>query len=507
MRSGLVLPPVSPRSPGARSGAPLRRALVIACAAALCALPTPPVATAAGIPAPPHILAMWNGKDGASVRAELHRYAAAGERPGATAADRLNAGESAYWLGMQDAQAGRADSALVEWRRAVRLRGDFDEGFALIDALFRRGGASDVREARGLAQDLATQATLSLPLRAPEAHARLAWALARLGHADSAQAEILDRCGELYRRPMWTRRFADIELSAGDTVTAWRWLVIASARTRRRDAELEALVGRLQHALRYSDERRQLSVGAILDRVTAEELSFTSARGGRIELLNAKDGFPLQCFTFAAARDSARRAPCLFLLSPADTVAAMDSLVAALTRSGHPVALLAPRGTFGSLGTGAYGPEAWLGREAQFEALTTADAMRIMEVLAKRADFSGGGPWIVGAVGERALAGLAVARARRNSKALLLLAPRVPMVEVAEYRARLRAMKTRTYVQVSPEEPGALEFGDLLARDTPPGQVRVADSGLAGRGAAIFRGDPKVAARLLAWLEEKPAVK
>ena len=29
----------------------------------------------------------------------------------------------------------------------------------------------------------------------------------------------------------------------------------------------------------------------------------------------------------------------------------------------------------------------------------------------------------------------------------------------------------------------------------------------AGRGAAIFRGDPKVPQRLLAWLEEKPAVK
>jgi hypothetical protein len=184
----------------------------------------------------------------------------------------------------------------------------------------------------------------------------------------------------------------------------------------------------------------------------------------------------------------------------------MDSLVAALTRSGHPVALLSPRGTLGSLGAGVYGPEAWLGREAQFEALTTTDAMKVLDLLAKRADFTGG-PWIVGAVGERALAGLAVARARKNAKALLLLAPRVPVVEVAEYRARLRAMKTRTYVQVSPEEPGALEFGDLLARDTLPGQVRVADSGLPGRGAAIFRGDPRVPERLLEWLEEKPAAK
>ena len=375
-----------------------------------------------------------------------------------------------------------------------------------MDALFRRGNASELHEARAVVQELAEQASISVPQRAPEAHARLAWALYKLGHADSALTQIQTYCNELHRRPTWTRRFTEIELAAGDSVTAWRGLVVSSARSRRHDAELEALVSRVQRALHYSDERRQLSVGLMLDKVMAEESAFASAGGGRVEVLNSKDGFPLQCFTFPASRDSTRRAPCLFLLSPADTVAAMDSLVAALTRSGHPVALLAPRGTFGSLGPGAYGPEAWLGLEAKFEAVTTADAARVMDVLGKRADFTGA-PWIVGAVGDRALAALAVARARKNTPALVLIAPRLPLVEVAETRARLRVMKTRTYVQVSPEEPNSLELGDLLARDTLPGQVRVADSGLAGRGAAIFRGDRKVTDRLLVWLQEKPASK
>ena len=78
---------------------------------------------------------------------------------------------------------------------------------------------------------------------------------------------------------------------------------------------------------------------------------------------------------------------------------------------------------------------------------------------------------------------------------------------VAEYRARLRTLGVRTFVQGSPEVPSALELGDLLSRMTAPGQVRVADSGLRGRGVAIFRGDPKIAQRLLVWLEEKPASK
>ena len=72
----------------------------------------------------------------------------------------------------------------------------------------------------------------------------------------------------------------------------------------------------------------------------------------------------------------------------------------------------------------------------------------------------------------------------------------------AETRARLRALGTRTYVQASPEEPDALELGDLLSRQTASGQVRVADSGDRGRGVAIFRADPKVAKRLLDWLAE-----
>ena len=474
--------------------------------AALALLLAPLAARAAGIPAPPQVLAMWNGRDGASVRAELRRLAAAGERPGATANDRLNAGEAAYWLGVQDADAGRADSALARWRDAVRLRGDFDDGFALVDALIRRGTPADLREARAHAQTFAEQATLSLPSRAPEAHARLAWALHRLGRSDSALAEIRDPARSLERRPTWTRRFAEIELAAGDTATAWRWLVVSSARARGRDAVLESLLVRVQHALHYSDERRQVSVSLMLDRVLTEELAFAQALGGRIQSIRAKDGFPLEVFTFAAARDSVRRAPCLFLLAPADTVAATDSLVAALTRAGHPVALLAPRGTLGSLGPGALGPQAWLGQEARFESLTAADATLVLEVLARSPDFAGDA-WIVGAAGERARSGLALARAGKHTLALLLVAPRVPDVELPEFRARLKAIKTRTFVQVSPEEPAALEFADLLARDTPAGQVRVADSGLAGRGPAIFRGDPKVAGRLLEWLEERPAPK
>jgi hypothetical protein len=108
----------------------------------------------------------------------------------------------------------------------------------------------------------------------------------------------------------------------------------------------------------------------------------------------------------------------------------------------------------------------------------------------------------VGGAGDAAAVALAIARARRDTQALLLVAPRLPVVEVAETRARLRAQRTRTFVQVAPEERDALELADLLSRQTAPGQVRVADSGERGRGVAIFRADPRSAKRLLGWLAE-----
>ena len=454
---------------------------------------------------PPGLEAMWNGRDGAAVRADLRRIAAEGERPGTRAGQKMDAGECAYWLGVQDAREGRPDSALTQWRRALVLRGDFPEGFALIDALCRRGRPGDFAEARVQAEVFAQQTLLSMQQRAPEAHARLAWALHLLGRPDSAMAELRTHCPTIYRRPLWTRRFAVIALAAGDHAGAWDACVTLSARTRRRDAEAETLLVSCQRSLGYDNGRRQRSVDSILGLTLAEEEVFAHALGGKTESVLSRDGFRLQLFTFPALRLGARRAPMLFVLSPTDTIAAVDSLVAAVTRAGHPVALLAPRGSFGSLGRGAWGPEAWIEQRAVLEALVVADAGELMDQLARRTPFAGRGGWIV--AGERATVALEVARARRNVAALVLVAPRVPSVAVAEFRARLRAIGTRTFVQTSPEEPDAMEFGELLVRDTPPGQVRVADSGRAGRGAEIFRGDTKVAERLLAWLAEKPRQK
>ena len=463
------------------------------------------IALAGAIPAPPPILAMWEGRDGAAVRDSLRRYAAQGEAADASASKRMEGGESAWWLGVQDARAGRADSSLAQWRRAWRLRGDFDEGFALVDELVRRGRPAGLDEACGVAAVLADQSRVDMPRRAAEAHARLAWTLHLRGRTDSAVTVAREWCANIQYRPFWTRRLTQLQLAAGDTAAAWRWLAALSARTRGQDPATETQLRAAQRALRYSDDRRAASVAFLRDPLEAAEQAFVASLRGSFQTLRAPDGFSVRTIAVPPAAGHPRRARVLYVLSPTDTLPAADSLAASLAAAGHAVTLLVPRGAFGALGTGVTGPETWAGREAEWFTVTAADAGRVMDAAVKKGERSG--DWIVGAAGDFAPVALSLARSRKDVRALLLTAPHLPLVEVAEYRARLKAVRTRTFIQVGPEEPSALETADLISRYTLPGQVRVSDSGLAGKGSALFRGGSGVMQRFFAWLEEPPAKK
>lgn len=458
---------------------------------------------AAGIDPPPGLVAMWEGRDGASVRAALWSDVAQGSAPGSTAMRRLDAGESCWWLGVQHARAGRADSALVSWRRAWALRGDFDEGFALVDALVQRGRPADLLEAQSIAATLAEQSRLSVPRRAVEAHARWAWTLAARGRADSAWLALDEHGPAIARRAQWRRLYTRLALANDRASLAWVPAADLSALGRGRDAEADSLFARAARALGHGIERRGLTATATLEKWLAPERALLEGLGGTRETLAGPGGFPLQVLLFG--EPTLAKPAVLLLTSPSEAVDAPDSLVAACLADGRAVVVLEPRGANGSVGAGVFGPDAWLGRGTEELARAGEDARFVLERLSRRGFGRAG--WVIAAVGDRAPAGLDLLRDRRDARALVLVAPRLPVVEVAEYRARLRANGARVFVQVSPEEPEALELGDLLARQTESGQVRVADSALPGRATAIFRADPRVPTRLLRWLEERPAPK
>jgi hypothetical protein len=382
----------------------------------------------------------------------------------------------------------------------------------VIDALSRTATPAGLDEAYRLSFTLADQARLDMPARLVEAQARLAWARYLRGQRDSALAGLAEWRDVLRRRPAWTWRLARMEFEGRDYVQAWNSLTLLSARTRGLDQGVESLLGETQRALNYdisyTDERRQRTVAALRAPVEAAEQRLIVGLAARPDSLHAKDGFVVRWY-WVPARATAHAkgpatAPLLLVLAPGDSLVAADSLAAAFAAAGRSVVLLPPRGTGAALGPGAYGPEAWAGRPAAFTATIADDAARVMYALDERGQTPHAG-WVVGAAGDCAPVALAIARARHDTRALLLVAPKLPVVEVAEYRARLRALGTRTFVQAAPEEPNALELGDLLSRQTASGQVRVADSGAQGRGVAIFRADPKVAKRLLDWLAEPGA--
>src|SRR5262249_20396765 len=81
---------------GTRAGVAMKRGAWAL--ALLLALP----ARAGLIEPPPALVAMWDGTDGASVRVALLGYAALGEARDASARQKLESGEAAWWLGVQD---------------------------------------------------------------------------------------------------------------------------------------------------------------------------------------------------------------------------------------------------------------------------------------------------------------------------------------------------------------------------------------------------------------------
>lgn len=458
-------------------------------------------ALAAGVPVPPHLAAMWHGHDDAAVRALLRSLVVTGDDPEATPEQRLEAGQAAYWLGVQHDLAGRLDSARIEWRRALRLRGGHEEGFALLDASESSSREADRLEARAIAVQLVDALEPSDTRLGPQIHARSAWALARLGRADSAARELRAGAPNQWRQPLWTRRAMRIQLAGGDLEAAWRSALALAVQGRGLDHEADSVLASLTRRLGRGGERYPLARQQGLEQVRQHEASFVGAWEGRAELLSASDGAPIQCFVFPAREVGPPREAVLMILAPEDTLSSARALVQGFLAAGSPVVLLAPRGSYGSRSALTPGPEVWIGRAHDFERITTRDAVGVLRTLMDRPAFKGRG-WVIGGAGDRALTALRVAETIRGARALLLVNPRVPTVALADYRDRLRRTPVRTFVQVSPEEMAAGEFADLLAQDTPAGQVRVGDTLEAGRGLAVLGADPRIMPRILAWLRE-----
>ena len=150
------------------------------------------------------------------------------------------------------------------------------------------------------------------------------------------------------------------------------------------------------------------------------------------------------------------RAPLLFVLAPDDSPSRWTRLPPRSPRRAHAGAAAAARLLRG-LGPGMVEPRPGPAGLA-FIATVAEDAARAMDARGARPDPArslSGGP------GTRRRSRWR-SHARRDTRALVLVAPRLPLVELAETRARLRALGTRTYVQ--PARGARRARADLLSR-------------------------------------------
>ncbi|MEO5989357.1 MAG: hypothetical protein ABIU54_14935, partial [Candidatus Eisenbacteria bacterium] len=346
-----------------------------------------------------------------------------------------------------------------------------------------------------------SQAAGESPIGAAQLFGRLAWAQGLSGQADSAVAIIVEGAAPLIRDPLWAKRFAGIAIAAGQQDLAWRIALPMAVRARGTDPVAMELLRRSA----ATGGPRMDPVGMVAREVAkrdSSEMRLRTALGARKLVVRTADGFPL-AVTFVPARSPARPRVLLCLAQPSDTLAVFDSLAIQLARQGIAMAIVDPRGSRGSVAATAFGTDVWHGRERALLDRTARDASEALTALVRLRLVAPGPAW-VGATGTLALAAVQATARDTRFAAVLLITPAPAAVDRGTLRATLEKSAVPVFIQVAPEEIEATMFADRLAASLPMKQSRVADTNQQGRGAAIFRADPKAVGRLLMWCKGVP---
>ncbi len=420
---------------------------------------------------------------------------------GGDASVRIEAGEAALLLGNSYAREASLDSAVSCYRRAVALRGDRRERMALVDLLLTRGTPAAIAEARHTIHDDVEQAGGEPDFVAAQILSRLAWAQGLAGNADSAVAVVEEWLGLLSQDAAWAKRFALIAAEANRPDLVWRLALPVAVRSRGFDANaMRFLNGSADTGGPRMDE-----VDVVKKEVAKREVRqarLRGAMGARALTITSRDGFPLSV-TFLPGLGASRPRVAVFIAQPSDTLALFDSLATQLSRQGIAVAILDPRGTRGSVSSTVPGMDVWANREHLFLTRTATDARETLDALVRGTLVDPRGA-LLGSTGDMALAAAQAVALDSRFTALLLVAPTPAPVERGTLRASLEKSAVPVFIQSAPEELEAGLFADRLAAALPMRQTRVADTGQAGYGAAVFRADPKAVGRLLSWWKALP---
>ena len=476
------------RAPGRRFAAGAAR---LAVAAALGGLAG---AARAAFPPTPSQAILSSAISPAALRARLDSLAAA-----TAASAPVDAGEADYYLAQSLARGGHIDSAIAACERAASLRGNREDLLLLADLRLRREAPDDARATlRALRPALAERGGES---GLSQAHllARVAWAYFLAGRADSAAALFADLDPILGSGLEWCYRMGKTALATGDARRAFDLLAPVAVASRMQDEDV---------MIDLKESARRLGLPEHLEDALREQIAVVDRReqqvferwGGRRVRFRGADGFPRVGIALPPT-GSARRLGTVILMTPGDSVPSYDSLAAALQRHGLGVILLPARCSNWSVTPACPLIEAWAGREEDFERESARDVPAALRALrtVTRVDTT---RYLVAGVGYSATIAALAASFDPRVRALLMVSPSPEAVDRGPTCAALAAARLPVFFQIAPEDfNSTYDVTDLLYQSCDRAASRIVEAKTAGHHAAQFRGDPKLAARFLDWLD------
>ncbi|HET7224368.1 MAG TPA: LLM class flavin-dependent oxidoreductase, partial [Candidatus Eisenbacteria bacterium] len=361
------------------------------------------------------------------------------------------------------------------------------------------GYVGDVAGARERLTRLAREVAAEDAAAQAQVLGRLAWAQTLDAAPDSARSVFLRTGGALASSSEWRYRMARAFAPADPRRTV-DLLLPNAVRSRGTDREVMQM---LREAARRGgvEQRLDATIGAEVAARDAREKRLLAALGARRVRLPASDGFALSGVLFEP-RPMRRHAPAVVVLvSPADTIAAYDSLATRLAGHGLPTLLLDVRGSGWSVDASCPTPEAWVGREDAMHDRTALDVRDAIAALAVECGADSTRAVVVGA-GAMATDAVEAAERDRHVRALLLVSPNPAPADRAVTAWRLGRLQLPVFFQTAPEDYDVtLEITEALYQAGNRAQSRQVDASVPGHGVAVFRADPELAGRFLDWLD------
>ncbi len=412
-------------------------------------------------------------------------------------------GAALLYAGMSFDHAGRADSALICYERAVAVRGSTQDRDAYVDALLERGNAGDGARALEV-----LRSRLAVALTASErdialTRGRQAWAYYAMNRADSAlaifraqQRSLLDPLTPGNRD--WRYRIALAELEHGDAARSTDTMYPLALESRFQDRDV---MGILHDAAMKSPQGNQLSVLLKQDlaQIDARDKKAIEAFRGRRITFTALDGSTVGAVVVPALRRPARAA--IVITDPEEVADAYDSLASGLSAAGYSLVIVEARGSGWSVSPACPLASTWRGREDQVRSLVARDALPALRALAGRTPVDTSAYLVVGALESAAIAAEAVALDPR-ARAVLLLSPNPSPVEQGPMRARLAASRVPVFFEVPVMDHTTGPIAEALYEGLDRRTSRIVDSEIVGSAATVFRRDRSALPRLVQWLDE-----